>query len=77
MRAISNWKAGCGKSARPVWREGQGVASLSLPQSERFARNVGGAYGNPQARPAPNPILGSLMLSSSVSGCDTKHELPG
>ena len=32
MRAISDWKAGCGKSARPVWWEGQGVKSLSLPQ---------------------------------------------
>jgi hypothetical protein len=28
-------KAGCGKTARPVWREGPGVASRLLPQSWR------------------------------------------
>ncbi len=29
----ADWKAGCGKSARPVWWEGRGVVSPLLPQS--------------------------------------------
>jgi hypothetical protein len=27
----TNWKAGCGKSARPVWREGQGSIPCPYP----------------------------------------------
>ena len=29
----ADWKVGCGKSARPVWWEGRGVAPPFLPQS--------------------------------------------
>lgn len=32
MRAISDGKAGCGRTASPVWWEGRGL-SPSLPQS--------------------------------------------
>ena len=27
-RVPTNWKAGCGKSARPVWREGERATAL-------------------------------------------------
>jgi hypothetical protein len=42
MEQIANWKAGCGKSARPVWWEGRGVASSLLPQSGHATVEIAG-----------------------------------
>ena len=51
-RADTAWKAGCGKSARPVWREGRGVKSSSLPY--RQAGTLVLRIAHPIA---PNPMI--------------------
>lgn len=72
----TDWRAGCGRSARPVRREGEWHSPLSLPQSQAVAGHDSLATHFPALRNCRLDATKSRKAIFRVSWCPRKVNQP-